>query len=63
MQETLAGKRVAVLATDGFEQSELLEPVKALRTAGAEVLVVSIEPGQIQGMQHPRRAKRSMSTW
>jgi len=58
MQETLAGKRVAVLATDGFEQSELLEPVKALRTAGAEVLVVSIEPGQIQGMQHAEKGEK-----
>lgn len=52
MQVKLAGKRVAILATDGFEQSELLEPLKALREAGAEALVVSLEPGQIQGMKH-----------
>lgn len=52
MQEKLAGKRVAILATDGFEQSELLEPLKALRKVGAEVQVVSLEPGQIQGMKH-----------
>ena len=52
MQTKLAGKRVAILATDGFEQSELLEPLKALRAAGAEPLVVSLQPGQIQGMKH-----------
>jgi protease I len=52
MLEKLAGKRVAILATDGFEQSELLEPLEALRQAGAEVIVVSLEPGQIQGMKH-----------
>jgi protease I len=44
--------RVAVLATDGFEDSELTEPVKALRDAGAEVTIVSLNPGQIQGMRH-----------
>jgi protease I len=52
MLAKLAGKRVAILATDGFEQSELLEPYKALRKAGAEVVVVSLDPGQIQGMKH-----------
>jgi protease I len=52
MHAKLTGKRVAILATDGFEQSELLEPLKALREASAEPLVVSLEPGQIQGMKH-----------
>ena len=52
MQDKLAGMRVAILATDGFEQSELLEPLNALRAAGAEPLVVSLQPGQIQGMNH-----------
>ncbi len=40
MAETIH-KKIAVLATDGFEQAELLEPVKALRAAGATVQVVS----------------------
>ena len=31
--------RVAVLATDGFEESELMEPVKALKDAGAQVTI------------------------
>lgn len=45
----LKSKRVAVLATDGFEQSELEQPVKALRDAGAEVDIVSIKSGSIKG--------------
>jgi protease I len=52
MAEELKGKRIAILATDGFEQSELLEPKKALEAAGAEVDVVSPTGGEIQGMQH-----------
>lgn len=58
MQEKLSGKRVAVLATDGFEQSELLDPLRALRSAGAEVKVVSLHPGQIQGMRHSDKGER-----
>lgn len=42
-------KKVAVLATDGFEQSELFEPVKALREAGAEAVIVSDKSGSIRG--------------
>lgn len=46
----LKGKRVAILATNGFEQSELLEPKKALETAGAKVDVVSpSDDSQIKG--------------
>jgi protease I len=44
----LDGKRVAILATDGFEQSELLEPRKALEAAGAKTFVVSPKSGQIK---------------
>src|ERR1700682_4797274 len=44
--------RVAVLATDGFEESELTEPVKALKDAGAQVTILSLKPGQIQGGRH-----------
>ena len=40
--------RVAVLATDGFEESELTEPVKALRDAGAQVTILSLETGEIR---------------
>ena len=48
----LNGFRVAVLATDGFEDSELTEPVKALREAGAQVTILSPKPGEIQGVRH-----------
>ncbi len=43
MAEILNGKKVAILATDGFEQSELYEPKRALEEAGAEVSIVSIK--------------------
>jgi protease I len=56
-EQTLRGKRVAVLATDGVEQSEFTEPVKALRAAGAEVVVVSIKAGTIQGMNHDEKGE------
>ena len=52
MPENLNGKRVAVLATNGFEQSELEEPRSALQAAGARVDVVSLHQGQIRGWQH-----------
>ncbi len=45
----LAGVAVAILATDGFEQSELLSPQKALKEAGATVHVVSLKSGSIKG--------------
>ncbi len=41
--------KIAVLATDGFEQSELTEPVKRLRDAGATVHIVAPESGSIRG--------------
>jgi protease I len=45
----LQGKKVAILATDGFEQSELLEPRKALDEAGATTQVVSPTGKKIKG--------------
>jgi protease I len=46
----LAGKRIAVLAADGFETVELVEPVAALKDAGAEVVIVALHSGRIRGM-------------
>lgn len=43
------GKRVAILATDGFEESELREPREALLQAGAFVDLISLEAGAIKG--------------
>jgi protease I len=41
-----------MLATDGVEQVELTEPRRALEQAGAEVDLISLEPGEIQGLNH-----------
>ena len=49
MQQTLKGKRIAILATDGFEQVELTEPKKALEQAGAVTEVISPKSGEIRG--------------
>lgn len=57
MELGLKGKRVAILATDGVEQSELVEPRKALDAAGAKTTLVSIKPGRIQAMQHDDKAE------
>ena len=52
MANTLQGKKIAILATDGFEQSELTEPRQALQEAGAETQVVSPKQGKIKGWNH-----------
>jgi protease I len=52
MPQDLAGRTIAVLATDGVEQVELTEPVKALRAAGAEVMIVSDKDAEIQAFKH-----------
>ncbi|MFD2552197.1 type 1 glutamine amidotransferase domain-containing protein [Bizionia sediminis] len=44
----LNSKRVAILATNGFEESELISPKKALEEAGAHVDIVSLESGTIK---------------
>lgn len=49
MTNKLEGLKVAILAADGFEQSELFEPKKALEEAGASVVVVSLKSGEIKG--------------
>jgi protease I len=49
MADTLKGKNIAILATDGFEQSELEKPKSALEDAGARTQVVSPKDGKIKG--------------
>ena len=49
MANTLQGKKIAILATDGFEQSELTKPRQALQDAGAQTQVVSPRDGKIKG--------------
>lgn len=55
MNTSLENKRVAILATDGFEQAELEEPLHALEMAGATVSIVSPKPVKIQGMRHDEK--------
>jgi protease I len=49
-KRTLKGRRIAVLAADGFEKVELTVPLHALRAAGAKVDVVSLRSGRIRGL-------------
>ena len=48
--DTLEGKKIAILAADGFEKVELSVPLKALKKAGAEVDIVSLRHGRIRGV-------------
>jgi protease I len=52
MSRVLAGKRIAFLATDGVEQVELTEPWGAMRDAGADVVLVSLDQDKVQGFDH-----------
>lgn len=49
MTDSLKGKSIALLATDGFEDSELLRPLVATQDAGATVIIVSNKQGKIIG--------------
>jgi protease I len=57
MSDRLSGLKVAVLATDGFEQAELEKPVAALKAEGARVEVVSPKSGEIQGWEHHEKGR------
>jgi deglycase len=52
MADRLNGRKVAILATDGFEESELKEPLRALKDAGADTKIVSLTPNAIRGWKH-----------
>jgi protease I len=56
--KTLTGRRIAVLAADGFEKVELTVPVAALRAAGAKVDIVSLRHGRIRGVNLHEPASR-----
>lgn len=53
---SLKGKRIAFLATDGFEQVELTKPWDAVKQAGGKPELVSLKSGTIQGMNHDEKA-------
>jgi len=54
----LKGRRIAVLAADGFEEVELAVPVAALRAEGADVEIVSLRKGRIRGVNLHEPASR-----
>ena len=58
MEQTLKGRRIAVLAADGFEKVELTVPMYALRLAGADVDVISLRHGRIRGVNLHEPASR-----
>ena len=58
MAGELQGKKIAFVATDGVEQVEYTEPRKAVEQAGAEVHLVSLEPGEVQGFNHLDKGDR-----
>lgn len=55
MTESLKGKRIAILLTDGVEQTELTEPRKALEKVGCVTEIVSPATGSVQAMKHKEK--------
>lgn len=51
MSDALKGRRIAILATDGFEQAELTDPKKSVEAAGATTEVLSLKEGSIKGWE------------
>lgn len=58
----LSGKKIAILATNGFEQSELEVPRDRLKQAGASVEIVSPAGGEIKGWDQKDWADQSRWT-
>lgn len=59
MNKTLDGKKIAILCTDGVEQSELTEPRNALEKAGAQTELVSPKRnGKVQAMNHDEKGDK-----
>ncbi|TWT88716.1 putative cysteine protease YraA [Pseudobythopirellula maris] len=57
-EQCLKGDKIAFLATDGVEQSELTRPWEAVEKAGGQPVLVSLEMGEIQGMHHDQNGDR-----
>src|SRR5215510_13990826 len=57
MPNQLAGQRIAVLATDGVEESEYVQPKQAVEAAGARTELISIKSGNVQAVQHKEKSK------
>lgn len=56
--KNLQGLRVAIIATDLFEEAELIEPRKALDAAGAKTEVISPKAGEIQAVRHDEKTQK-----
>ena len=54
---------VAVLATDGFEATELTGPVEAIEASGAKASIVSLKSGKISGFHHDLDKAAVKSRW
>lgn len=54
MKTSLAGKKIAILVADGFEQCELEEPRAVLKAAGAETHIVSPENHRVKGWKQDK---------
>jgi protease I len=57
-EKNLEGLRVAIIAADYFEQAELERPKEALDDAGAETTIISVKPGEIQGVNHVEKGEK-----
>ena len=57
-EKQLQGARVAILATDLFEEAELIETRKALDEAGAQTVVIAPKSGEIQAVQHDKKTQK-----
>jgi protease I len=55
-ENKLEGMRVAILVSNGFEQSELTEPMKALEEAGATARIISLQSGTVTAMKNDEKA-------
>jgi protease I len=56
MNNQINGKRVAFIATDGVERSELVQPWESIQKAGGKPELISLESGEIQTMNHDEKA-------
>jgi len=57
-EKKLDGCRVAIIATDLFEEAELIEPRKALDEAGAKTTVLAPKSGEIQAVRHDTKTQK-----
>lgn len=53
----LEGKKIAILLTDGFEESEMTEPVEALKKAGAKTFLITPKGKKVRSWQHDQWGK------